>query len=449
MRIHWLSLFILLVVNFNFASAEETVTFPPGFRWCVATAAHQIEGGNDKSDWWAWEALPGNVKNAERSGAACDHWNRVDQDVALMKDLSVGTYRLSVEWAKIEPTEGQYDPAAIAHYRKEIETLVANGIEPMVTLQHFTFPKWIADKGGWEWPGIPEAFAKYTAVVYTQIAPQVRDWVTVNEPNVSVMNGYVYGTFPPSQKRTYDGVVPVFRGILKGHAQAYAVLHALAQKSGHAVRVGMANHLRTMDPANKWNPLDRLGASLVGQMWNWSLPDALETGRFKMNLLWIVNNDEEIPGLKGTQDFIGINYYTGDLIHVTLSGQIQPLQRAELEKNELGWDIYPEGFYRVLKAAAERYPGKPIFITENGIADSKDRLRPKYLRDHLREVARAINEGVKIEGYCHWSLMDNFEWAEGFTPRFGLYEMDYKTLERRPRPSAELFRDIAKRNALQ
>lgn len=426
--------------------AHSDVRFPEGFQWCVATAAHQIEGGNSNSDWWDWEQIPGNIANGEKSGRACDSWNRVSEDVAMLKHLGVGTYRFSVEWARIEPEQGHYDPAAIAHYRKEVMLLRKAGIAPIITLQHFTMPRWLREKGGWEWEGTEEAFTRFAALVYSKIAPGVRDWVTINEPMVNVMGGYFEGVVPPGEHRNLEGIVPVIRGLLKAHADAYLVLHMLAKTQGMPIRVGMAHHLRTFDPFILLNPLDVIASQIAQQEWNWMIPDALESGRLQMHVPFVVDEDEVIPALAGSQDFLGVNYYTGDLISFSSSRGIIQHVRDALAKTDLGWDIYPDGFYRILHEVADRYPGKPIFVTENGVADARDAERPEFLRDHLKAMAQAIDEGVPVEGYCHWSLMDNFEWVSGFEPRFGLYETDYRTFKRTPRPSAELFRQIVKNN---
>ena len=418
--------------------------FPTDFKWCVATSAHQIEGNNSMSDWWAFEQQEGRIRHADVSGEASMHWNRLHEDVGLIKSLAATDYRMSVEWAKIEPVEGQIDQSVIAHYVQELSLLKAQGIRPIVTLHHFTFPKWLADKGGWEWAGATEAFERFTRTVYGFAAPYVSDWVTVNEPVIYALNGYVSGVFPPGQKREIGKVVPVFLGILKAHAASYHALHALASERGYKVRVGMAHSVRTFDPKNRLSPLDQYIAGRSDELWNWAIPNALESGKLKLNLLWMLNVDVEIPALKGTQDFVGINYYTGDLVEFSMEQGLKVHTRKGLPKNDMGWDIYPKGLKRILKKIQQRYPRHSILITENGIADASDAQRPQFLRDHLQVVREAINEGVKVEGYCHWSLLDNFEWAEGFEPRFGLFKVDYQSGERLRTESADVFTQFAR-----
>lgn len=422
------------------------VRFPPDFRWCVATSAHQIEGGNFNSDWWLFENQKGRIRRGDTSAVADDHWNRVPEDIELLKKLNVSDYRMSVEWAKIEPRQGMFNEAAITHYRDEIRALQAVGIRPIITLHHFTFPQWVRSRGGFEWVGLPRAFARFAGLVYQRIAPETETWVTINEPMVNLLAGYVAGVEPPAEKRDIGEVPPVMIGVLKAHAAAYHGLHRLAASAGRKIRIGMAHHLRTFDAFEPWLPTDQVMADLADQAFNWSLPEAMETGRFRFHLLWKVDVDVLIEGLKGTQDYIGVNYYSGDLVHISVTEGFKTEKRRDLPVNDLGWPIYPQGFARILNSVGERFPGKSILITENGIADVRDRMRSAFIRDHLLVVADAIGRGLPVEGYCHWSIYDNFEWIEGYKPRFGLYEVNYRTLERIPRPSAREFSEIARRN---
>lgn len=196
---HFIGIFILsfIIPITSFAKLNK---FPNNFKWCVATAAHQIEGDNINSDWWAFEHVPGNIARGEKSGKTCDHWNRLEEDITLIKKLNVKTYRFSIEWAKIEPREGQWNQEAISHYKQELATLKRNGIEPMLTLHHFSLPNWVVQKGSWEWSGFPQAFKKYTEVVVTQIAPDVHDWITFNEPMVLISGGYMGALYLQKEK---------------------------------------------------------------------------------------------------------------------------------------------------------------------------------------------------------------------------------------------------------
>ena len=428
----------------------QWLSFPKDFKWCAATAAHQIEGNNKNSDWWLWENQSGTIKNGDNTEIAADHWNKLKEDIDLLGQLNLNTYRLSIEWAKIEPTQGQWDPEAVAHYQTEIRMLSDAGIAPLITLQHFTLPQWVAQNGGWNWNGIADAFAKYSEFVYTQIAPQVQDWITLNEPMVLVFAGYLEGIFPPGLKGKFPDIIAPITGMLKAHAAVYKKLHLLAEKSDQPIRIGFAHHLRKMYPANSLNPLDLLAAHYANEAWNWAFPNAIKTGRLIFSVPFTLSANIEIPDLKGTQDFFGLNYYSSDKIHYSFSDGFKRLDpKTELhEKNitDLGWTIDPKGFYDILKQTKNRFPDLSILITENGIADATDFKRIPFIHDHLIAILHAIDKGAKIEGYCHWSLIDNFEWAEGYTPRFGLFEVNYSTLERTPRPSATYLSKIAKDN---
>jgi beta-glucosidase len=454
MRQQHFSLFktsILIFLSGFFAlsvfAGTQDVSFPKDFKWCVATSAHQVEGNNEHSDWWQWEQIPGHIKNGDRSGLACDQWGHLSEDVQLMKDLHVKQYRYSVEWAKIEPIQGTWDQKVLDHYKDEVALLRANGIEPMVTLQHFTLPQWVAERGGFAWEGFADAFAKYTQVVFDSFGPQVKDWITFNEPMVVFFAGYVAGTFPPQLHGNLQSLQIPMTNMLSAHAKAYHILHDRAKRAQTQVRVGVAHHLRIFDAESSYNPLDLLIASVSDHFFNWALPEAMRTGQLSVHVPLLISMDVSIPELEGTQDFFGVNYYSRDLMSFVPHEPYFVLHTPEkAPKNDLGWEIYPDGMFRILTLIHERFPDLSIAITENGIADSKDAQRPQFIMDHLYQVSKAIQSGVPVEGYCHWSLLDNFEWDSGFTPRFGLYEMDYSNMSRKPRPSALLFSKIAGEN---
>ena len=435
------SLVFSLFSQLAFAHPE----FPPGFRWCTATSAHQIEGGNTESDWWDWEQVPGHIKGDEKSGAAAGHWDRLAEDTLLLHNLNATDYRMGIEWAKIEPREGEYDLAALTHYALELTLLRAAGITPIVTLSHFSIPRWFLARGGWAWDGAPEAFRKFTALSYDWYGSLVRDWITLNEPMVYVAAAYVGGVFPPGHT-SLDEAESVVLGMVRAHAAAYHELHRLAAHEGRPVRAGVAHHLRAFDPKHKWNPMDRWATKVVARIGNWTFPDAFATGRVKIKIPFFYSLDVEVPEAAGTQDFLGVNYYTRDLISFNLTRTPPFVQHVKkgAAVSDLGWEIYPDGLLRVLRDISARMPaGLPILITENGIADAEDSRRPQFLLDHLERVRIALDEKIPVEGYCHWSLLDNFEWAEGFGPRFGLIAVDYSTMKRTPRPSASVFAEKA------
>ncbi|MBF0363298.1 MAG: glycoside hydrolase family 1 protein [Oligoflexia bacterium] len=461
-----LTLLFIIHANIN-ANANATVvsknnyTFGKDFGWCTATAAHQIEGYNYNSDWWAFESIPGKIVNSDNSEFASKHWDMLEQDITLMKDLNLNSYRFSIEWAKIIPKKGQVNFGVIFHYLDELEKLAEKNITPIVTLQHFTLPKWVADEGGWTNENIVTYFKEYLEYVIPVFAPYVKYWVTINEPMGHLMAGYMAGVHPPAHKFDLKGIKSALVNLLKAHATAYHFIHQTYKQNSTSTStstsnpnpklekpmVGMAHHMRGAFP-QKNNFVDRYLAKTVDYITNWAIPNALNDGIIQIKIPFLIDLYRHIDGLKGTQDYFGINYYTYDTVHL---GFFKLCMGADEDDytTEVGWAIYPEGMYDMLEEIHYRYPSLPIYITENGIADRNDRARSKFLIDHLRFVSKAIKDKIPVIGYCHWSLIDNFEWALGYFPRFGLYEVKYEEkFTRVPRASANLFAQIASKNQI-
>jgi beta-glucosidase len=444
---------LLLAMGFSVTAVAETLTFPEGFQWCVATAGHQVEGDNIHSDWWAWEQLPGKIKNGDRSGKASYHREKMEEDIGWMKKLHVTTYRFSVEWSRIEPAPGEFDEKALADYRHELERLKAAGIRPMVTLHHFVQPLWFSESGGFRREDSPELFLNYVKKVDAALGERVPSWITFNEPMVYFFMGYVTGEFPPGEKK-FD-FFPALVNLLKAHAKAFTYLHEAADRRGQKIQVGVAHHIR---PLVTQNALTHWLVKPFDYLLNWNVPEALKSGHLEgfewtswWGLPWPRYRKMELPELRNTQDFIGINYYARELIALKITPPFYERKTLPgLPASDMNWSIDPAGFYFSFKKLDEMFPHIPFFVTENGIADATDRWREKYVKWHLREVYRAIHElGHPVEGYCHWSLMDNFEWAEGFWPRFGLLEVDYAHGgARKLRPSAEKISEIFGSNQL-
>jgi len=388
--------------------------FPEGFLWGSATSAHQVEGGNF-NDWSEWEKA-----NAERlakesgarfspknyiSGAATDHYNRFSDDFNIAQALNQNAHRFSIEWSRIEPEEGKFNESEIEHYRNVISALRDRGIEPFVTLWHWTLPLWVRDIGGFENKKTIEYFKRYVEKITSELS-DIKFWITINEPIVYSWNSYKKGEWPPN-KQNFLSTLNVIQNLITAHRSAYNIIHSVNSRS----QVGIAK-----------NNMDYDIHKIFGLIVN-----------FHRSLFW---NHYFLKKIKKHQDFIGLNYY----FHKHLSFN------KEKEISDLGWEIYPEGIYHVLKDL-KRYK-KPIYITENGLADARDINREKFIKEHLRWVHRAITEGVDVKGYFYWSLLDNFEWDKGFWPKFGLVQVNYKTLERTIRPSAHEYAKICKDNKL-
>ncbi|MBM3270052.1 MAG: glycoside hydrolase family 1 protein [Candidatus Sericytochromatia bacterium] len=393
--------------------------FPDGFLWGAATAAHQVEGGID-NDWTHFERQPRAIKNGDRSELGVDHYRRFDADFGLAADMGHNAHRLSIEWARIEPARGHYDRSEIDHYHEVIASLRKRGLEPFVTLHHFTNPRWVADQGGWLEDRTVDDFVRYAAFMGKEFRGAVRFWITINEPNIYACHSYVTGTWPP-RRHSFPAAMRVLSQLSRAHLGAYRAL----READPAARIGYSQNLMTFAPFACWSPVDRAFVRLSDRLFNRSVLDVVH----------------------GALDFIGVNYYTR--AHLRFPRVILALAGAP--RNDLGWEIYPDGLYEALKLAGEyaRPRGIPVYVTENGIDDRLGERRSAYLVDHLRAVHRAVSEGVDVRGYIHWTLMDNFEWAEGYAPRFGLFYVDRENdLARVPTPAVGVFRTVTTHNGL-
>ena len=421
--------------------------FPPGFLWGTATAAHQVEGGNTNNQWWDWEQQPGRIWNGDRSGDACGWWRDVGPDLDRAAALGQNAHRLSIEWSRIEPRDGVFDDAALARYRELLEALRQRGLEPMVTLHHFTNPRWLEQRGGWLHPDTPRCFARFVARAVAALGDLCQLWCTINEPLVYATQSYLLGVWPPGVKDVL-AAFNVAKALLRGHVAAADVI----RQADPRLRIGIVHHLRLFDPATR-APQDRVVAAAQDYLFNGVLLHALRTGRL---LPPLGSGLSPSYALRDSCDFLGLNYYTRN--HVTfdprLPGELfgrrftppSAPQSDLLGDGKSYGEIYPEGLYRGLQRVARLR--LPIYITETGLPDATDDRRPQFLLDHLAAVHRAIQEGVDVRGVFLWTLVDNFEWAEGWGLRFGLYAFDQRTQVRRLRRSGALYAAIARANAL-
>ena len=416
-------------------SQSSSLAFPRQFLWGTATASHQVEGNNTNNDWWAWEQQD-HILDGSRSGMACDHYHRYREDFDLLAALHQNAHRLSLEWSRIEPTPGNFDSEAIRHYRDVLEYLRRLDIEPVVTLHHFTNPLWLMAKGGWETLDAVEAFGRYVARAVDAFGDLVRYWVTINEPVVYATKGYAEGSWPPG-KRNIFLVRQVLHNMIVGHARAVRIIRDRSRRAD--VQIGVANHLRVFDPYRPILPVDHFVARLGESVFNRAVLLSMIKGQFQFPFGW-----GPVPEGEELIDFLGLNYYSRDMACLDFRyphnyfGSF--FAHPNHPKTAAGWEIYPEGMYRLLKFLAQF--DKPILITENGVADERDELRPAFLISHLQQIHRAIDEGVKVRGYLHWSALDNFEWAEGRRLRFGLIHVDYDSFKRTVKPSGELYANI-------
>ena len=418
--------------------------FPPGFFWGAATSAHQVEGHNTNNDWWVWEQA-GRVKEA--SGLACDQYHRFRDDFDLARSLGHNAHRLSVEWSRIEPKEGAFSDEALAHYREVMQALRQRQLEPFVTLHHFTNPVWLAQQGGWTNPRVVDWFVRYVRKTVEALGSDVRYWLTLNEPMVYAVMHYLDGVGPPGEQNL-GSVFRVAEHLVRAHTNSYHAIHDVARANGWTVDVGIATHINRFFPCRWWWLGDQAVAWLTHRAYNQAFFDGVMTGQLRFP----GRRPLRISDGQQTLDLIGVNYYSRQFMrlgrgpaHQWIGVRCDNAHHPQVkERNFLKWEIYPRGIYEVLRWVSSYR--RPLLITENGICTNDDRQRERFILDHLAWVARAMQQGLPIIGYLYWSLVDNFEWAQGYPPRFGLIEVDYATQARRVRASATRFAEICRTN---
>ncbi|MEI6144045.1 MAG: glycoside hydrolase family 1 protein [Candidatus Berkelbacteria bacterium] len=376
--------------------------FPKNFLFGSATSAHQIEG-HLYNDWARWEKTPGHISDGTTSETGADSWNKWREDIQLLKNTSQNAYRFSVEWSRIEPKEGVFDKDAILHYDQIINELAKNNITPMVTLFHFTCPLWLDDIGGVTNRKFTQYFARFAGRMAKEFGDKVELWSVINEPSVYVNAGYIIGHWYPGKRNVIGGVKAFFH-LVSAHKQAYTSM----KKANPRVKVGIAMNMTAFEPVkNTWC---NLTLTRIAK--------------------WLVN-EYSINLVHKNLDFLGINHYMSHKIQCK-----KPIMFDEGGvKSEYGWSVHPRGLYQVIMEA--KHWNLPMYITENGTADSSDKLRQTFIPNFLEKCSEAIADGADLRGYFHWSLIDNFEWASGYSMKFGLH-----TIDRKPRKSAEIYKKI-------
>jgi beta-glucosidase len=422
--------------------------FPDRFLWGAATSAHQVEGGNRANDWWRFERHPGHIHGGDVSGDACRHYERFDEDFALAAADHHNAHRLSIEWSRIEPERGRIDPAAVAHYHEVFASLARHRLLPIVTLHHFTNPVWIADRGGWENRETIDRFCDFVRLCAREYGREVDWWCTINEPEVLAFRAYSEGLWPPA-KRDDSAALVVMANLLEAHGRASRVLReedrADADGDGHATRIGFAKNFVQLEPARRWSPFDAARAAFESSVYNDAVIYAL-SGEIALSIPGTRAVRRLVPELVGSSDWFGLNYYTR--WKVKMFAPEPHVVRPGAERTDLGWEIWPRGFEQALVRVS--HTDLPVLVTEHGFADAADAFRPRALVESLIHMTGAIAGGVNTLGYLHWSLIDNFEWADGYRARFGLYRVDFTSpdLTRTRTRSADLYARIAGANAI-
>ncbi|MCD6639330.1 MAG: beta-glucosidase [Nocardioides sp.] len=432
---------------------------PPGFRFGTSTAAYQIEGawdedGKGPSIWDTFVHTEGKVSDGSTGDVACDHYHRVDEDVALMKALGTGGYRFSISWPRIQPTgRGPANAAGLDFYDRLVDKLLANGQQPMATLYHWDLPQALEDDGGWLNRDTVDRFADYAAIVGERLADRVEHWIPINEPNVVTMLGYGLGMHAPGKALLFDAL-GVAHHVLLAHGRA-----AIELRRAGATSIGCANNHAPIWP-NSDDDADVGASKLFDALWNGMFLEPMLLGRYPADLQPLMEQDiveGDMATIRQPLDFYGVNYYNPMRVAASTSEDAEmPFEYREVvgyPTTDFGWPIVPDALREWLIMFRARYRAAlpPIYITESGCSYNMgpdehgvvdDQPRIDYLRAHLKAVQEAVQRGVDIRGYYTWSLMDNFEWAEGFAQRFGLVHVDYDTLVRTPKKSFQWYADL-------
>jgi beta-glucosidase len=424
---------------------DRSLKFPEGFLWGAATSSHQNEGNNTNNDFWEWEKTPGHVVDGTDSGLACDWWNRAEEDFDRAADLHMNTLRISLEWSRIEPEPGKWDIEAIERYRAMLQGLNDRGLRPMVTLHHFTNPLWVAEKGGWTDPRIVTWFSNYARMAVDSFSDLCNFWGTINEPNVYAAYSYALGKWSPG-KQDVSAATRVMRNMSSAHAAAY---HVIKTAQPEAI-VGPVQHVVLFDPADENSFLSKWVARMRMSFFTWRTLEAVTQGRFKFPL----GLGFQKAFLHDTNDYIGLNYYGRHLLRFSLQ-RAGELFAEEVDADpDVAWplpwtdrEICPEGLYDLIMETHRRFQ-KPIYILENGFAEENDRQRPAFILAHTAAVWKAIQDGADVRGFYYWTLVDNYEWVEGWTTPFGLIHLDPETQQRTLRDSARLYGKIAESNSI-
>jgi len=435
-----------------------TMPFPAGFLWGCATSAYQIEGspladGAGPSIWHRFARTPGRVHGGDTGDVACDHYCRMRDDVALMRELGHTTYRFSIAWGRVMPEgRGRVNPAGLGFYERLVDELLRAGITPMATLYHWDLPAALDDRGGWLNPDIAHWFADYAATVFKALDDRVPLWATLNEPWVVADGGYMHGVLAPGHRSAHEAAIAA-HNLLRAHAAGVRAYRAMGRH-----QIGLVVNIEPKHLGPDPGEADQRARAHADAYMNRQYLDAALLGRYPDEMpeifgeAWPDWPAQEVEGLKVPVDFLGLNYYTRSVVHH--DPQAWPVQAVAVRQpgaiyTETGWELHPAGLTEALLWMHRRYGGLPLYVTENGAAfydppspiDGRidDPLRVHYLSTHLSAVRDAIDQGANVRGYCAWSLLDNLEWAHGFSKRFGLVHVDFQTQQRTPKASAIFY----------
>jgi len=422
------------------------LTFPNGFLWGVSTSAHQFEGGNFHNQWHEWEQR-GEIRSGHTCAAACDWWNNAAHDLDLCRELGLNSIRISLDWGRLEPAQGKWNDEAFEQYRLMLRLIRSRGMRPFITLHHFTHPTWFENEGAFLNASLIPLFVMYAERAAAELGDLCCDWLTFNEPNVYAIFGYMFGEFPPGRRNQVRDTAIVLSNIHRAHALAYDQIHGV--QSG--ARVGLTTNWTEFQAATA-SPADRFLAYIYDGMFNRSSLQFLRSGTpdFPFGAL-----SPNVPEVIDKTDFIGVNVYN----RLYVRSPFEPAYRRtagifvppDVPQGDPGVNLpYGEACPAAVVGAVREYGQLrvPVYVMENGVPDESDRIRPWVIVSTLNHLHQLISEGFDVRGYFHWSIVDNFEWNEGWTLRFGLYGLDQDTQQRKPRFSASLYKDIVEANGI-
>ena len=441
----------------------KSFSFPDGFLWGAATSAYQVEGspladGAGPSIWHRFTRTPWLVPSGDNGDVACDHYRLYEEDVRLMRDLGLGAYRFSVAWGRVLPEgTGRVNEKGLDFYRRLVDALLENGIQPLVTLYHWDLPAALDDRGGWLNRDVAGWFAEYARVMFRALDDRVRTWATLNEPWVVTDGGYLHGALAPGHRNLFEAPIASHH-LLLAHA---AAVEAYRAEGRH--KIGLVVNLEPKYPASD-SEEDLAATRRADAYMNRQYLDPVFHGRYPDEMAevfgeaWPDFPSADLARIRQPIDFLGVNYYTRNVTQfdpAALPVRASAVRQKRHAYTETAWEVYPEGLTDTLVWVKENYGALPLYITENGAAfydpptahgELSDPLRVDYLRTHLQAAREAIERGVDLRGYFAWSLLDNLEWSLGFSKRFGIVHVDFETLKRTPKASARFYAEVIRTN---
>ena len=433
--------------------------FPTDFLWGAATAAYQVEGspladGAGPSIWHRFSHTPGLVLNGDTGDVACDHYHRYEADIALMRELGLNAYRFSISWSRIFPEgKGRINEKGLDFYRRLVDGLRAAGIQPLITLYHWDLPAALDDRGGWLNRNVARWFADYATVMFRTLDDRQPMWATLNEPWVVTDGGYLHGPLAPGHRNLFETPIAA-HNLLRAHGAAVAAYRAIGKG-----KIGIVVNLEPKYPASESNE-DRQAVIRADAYMNRQYLDPIFKGTYPQEFssmfgeAWPAFPESDFAEIRQPIDFLGVNYYKRGITKNSPSTIIERATRVDNPRavyTTTDWEVFPHGLTDILLWVRERYGKLPIYITENGAAfydppttegKVEDPLRVDYLRQHLLAAREAMRQGVDLRGYCVWSLLDNFEWALGYSKRFGIIHVDFETQKRTMKTSARFYKDV-------